>query len=161
MKPVKSSGRQTPGDCSPSQKTPVFNASTPLAKFSTQAQICSPTFTNISAIKKKEEPPKDLRRMLAAPEDFDESFISLSKINNVSSNSEESPVTAPAVPEPRDKSRESLVTVTAPPLPETRDEPNIEKSITDNINKENGDVKVASDKESSDLKQVIQHFLIL
>merc|ERR1711884_719242 len=43
-KPVESSGRETP-----TNSTPVFNASTPLAKFSTQAQICSPTFTNISA----------------------------------------------------------------------------------------------------------------
>ena len=45
-----------------------FNASTPVSKDpSHYAQICSPNFTNISAIKKKEE-VKDVRRMLATPE---------------------------------------------------------------------------------------------
>ena len=45
-----------------------FNASTPVSKdASHHAQICSPNFTNISAIKKKEE-VKDVRRMLATPE---------------------------------------------------------------------------------------------
>ena len=45
-----------------------FNASTPVSKDpSHHAQICSPNFTNISAIKKKEE-VKDVRRMLATPE---------------------------------------------------------------------------------------------
>jgi len=71
-----------------------FNASTPVSKDpSHHAQICSPNFTNISAIKKKEE-VKDVRRMLATPEDLDESYISLSKINHVSSStnsSKESP----------------------------------------------------------------------
>jgi len=65
---------------------PSFNASTPLSKYPTPAQqaALSPNFTNISAIKKKEE-VKDVRRMLATPEDLDESYVSLSKINNDSS----------------------------------------------------------------------------
>ena len=52
---------------------PSFNASTPLSKFPEHLQICSPNFTNISAIKKKDEAKdpkdvKDVRRMLATPE---------------------------------------------------------------------------------------------
>lgn len=43
------------------------NASTPVSKDPSHAQICSPTFTNISAIKRKEE-VRDVRRMLATPE---------------------------------------------------------------------------------------------
>ena len=40
------------------------SASTPVSKDPSHAQICSPNFTNISAIKRKEE-VKDVRRMLA------------------------------------------------------------------------------------------------
>ena len=43
------------------------SASTPVSKDPSHAQICSPTFTNISAIKRKEE-VRDVRRMLATPE---------------------------------------------------------------------------------------------
>lgn len=43
------------------------SASTPVSKDPSHAQICSPNFTNISAIKRKEE-VKDVRRMLATPE---------------------------------------------------------------------------------------------
>ena len=108
---------------------PTFNASTPLGKLSTQAQICSPTFTNISAIKKKDDPPRDVRRMLAAPEDFDESFISLSKIKNISSSSS-------------GKSSQSISKVDAG----ERSEPAREKLIVNNIS--------LKDNESSNLKQV-------
>ena len=51
-------------------KQPSFNASTPVTKppASAHNQIFSPpNFTNISAIKKKEE-VRDVRRMLATPE---------------------------------------------------------------------------------------------
>ena len=51
---------------------PCFDASTPVSKLPDHHhQICSPTFTNISAIKKKNEHvtnKKDVRRMLATPE---------------------------------------------------------------------------------------------
>ena len=50
---------------------PTFNSSTPVTKLpASSAQIFSPNFTNISAIKKKEEKrdPRDVRRMLATPE---------------------------------------------------------------------------------------------
>ena len=50
---------------------PTFNSSTPVSKLpASSAQIFSPNFTNISAIKKKEEKrdPRDVRRMLATPE---------------------------------------------------------------------------------------------
>lgn len=109
---------------------PVFNASTPLGKFSTQAQICSPTFTNISAIKKKDEQPRDVRRMLAAPEDFDESFISLSKINNLSSS-------------PSGKSRESTDKVDA-----------VESGERLGPAREQLKNEQVKDNESSNLKQV-------
>ena len=117
---------------------PAFNASTPLGKFSTQAQICSPTFTNISAIKKKDDQPRDVRRMLAAPEDFDESFISLSKINNISSSSS-------------GKSRESIDK--ADPV-ETRRP--TEKLLETNFSWKNEQDK---DKESSNLKQVFSLYI--
>ena len=109
---------------------PAFNASTPLGKFSTQAQICSPTFTNISAIKKKDEQPRDVRRMLAAPEDFDESFISLSKINNLSSS-------------PSGKSRESTDKVDA-----------VESGERLGPAREQLKNEQVKDNESSNLKQV-------
>ena len=50
---------------------PAFNSSTPMSKLpASSAQIFSPNFTNISAIKKKEEKrdTRDVRRMLATPE---------------------------------------------------------------------------------------------
>ena len=50
---------------------PAFNSSTPVSKPpASSAQIFSPNFTNISAIKKKEEKrdTRDVRRMLATPE---------------------------------------------------------------------------------------------
>ena len=50
---------------------PTFNSSTPVTKLpASSAQVFSPNFTNISAIKKKEEKrdPRDVRRMLATPE---------------------------------------------------------------------------------------------
>ena len=109
---------------------PTFNASTPLGKLSTQAQICSPTFTNISAIKKKDDPPRDVRRMLAAPEDFDESFISLSKINNLSSS-------------PSGKSRESTDKVDA-----------VESGERLGPAREQLKNEQVKDNESSNLKQV-------
>ena len=52
-------------------KAPTFNSSTPVSKPpASSAQIFSPNFTNISAIKKKEEKrdTRDVRRMLATPE---------------------------------------------------------------------------------------------
>ena len=52
-------------------KSPAFNSSTPVSKPpASSAQIFSPNFTNISAIKKKEEKrdTRDVRRMLATPE---------------------------------------------------------------------------------------------
>ena len=116
---------------------PVFNASTPLGKLSTQAEICSPTFTNISAIKKKDDQPtREVRRMLAAPEDFEESFISLSKIANISSSSS-------------GKSRESIEKVDAVepgerPVAATATEKSNISSKTEQF----------KDKESSNLKQV-------
>ena len=112
---------------------PAFNASTPLGKVSTRAEICSPTFTNISAIKKKDDQPRDVRRMLAAPEDFDESFISLSKINNISSSSKLEAV------EPGDR-----------PGPAT------DKLIVHDISSKNEELK---DKESSNLKQVFSLYI--
>ena len=55
-----------------SHERPCFDASTPVSKLPDHHhQICSPTFTNISAIKKKDEHvtnKKDVRRMLATPE---------------------------------------------------------------------------------------------
>ena len=121
-----------------SPERPTFNASTPLGKFSTQAQICSPTFTNISAIKKKDDQPRDVRRMLAAPEDFDESFISLSKINNLSSCSTSG------------KSRESIDKAESV---ETGDRPGpaTDKLTVNNIS--------SKDKESSNLKQVFSLYI--
>ena len=121
-----------------SPERPAFNASTPLGKFSTQAQICSPTFTNISAIKKKDDQPRDVRRMLAAPEDFDESFISLSKINNISSSSS-------------GKSKESIDKAEAVESRERPPGPAPEKLIINNIS--------SKDKESSNLKQVFSLYI--
>jgi len=83
-------------------KQPSFNASTPVTKppvSSAHNQLFSPpNFTNISAIKKKEE-VRDVRRMLATPEDLDESYISLSKINPASlSNSSKESLSPHCVP---------------------------------------------------------------
>ena len=76
--------------------------------------------------------------MLAAPEDFDESFISLSKINNISSSSSSG------------KSRESMDKV-GPEEPGERPGPAREKLIVTDISSKNEQVR---DKESSNLKQV-------
>ena len=122
---------------------PTFNASTPLGKFSTtQAQICSPTFTNISAIKKKDDPqPRDVRRMLATPEDFDESFISLSKINNISASASSG------------KSRESLDKVDP-----VESGGAAEKLLANNSNI-SSKTEPDKDKESSNLKQVFSLYI--
>lgn len=76
--------------------------------------------------------------MLAAPEDFDESFISLSKINNISSSSSSG------------KSRESMDKL-EPEEPGERPGPAREKLIVTDISSKNEQVR---DKESSNLKQV-------
>jgi len=86
VEPTKSAATQIKEEVKLQQNSvikPSFNASTPVSKYPTPAQhvALSPNFTNISAIKKKEE-VKDVRRMLATPEDLDESYVSLSKINN-------------------------------------------------------------------------------
>ena len=72
VEPTKSAATQIKEEVKLQQNSvikPSFNASTPVSKYPTPAQhvALSPNFTNISAIKKKEE-VKDVRRMLATPE---------------------------------------------------------------------------------------------